>query len=625
MNHSEPATVSHGSRSRRLTRRNELEEVAPLPLPLAPRERPGSRERAASPWLSAPSGPSETFRIFQSAERQLVPWGLWPSIAVAPATALGAGLDWAVHLASSPAKQLELAHFALEQSLLAWKAGADGVAVHPLPQDKRFADPAWQLPPYRQLAQRFLLQEQWWQRATEDVPGVARHHEEMVRFAARQWLDMLAPSNFVSTNPVVQQRTFAESGLNLVRGATEVLRDLSADTADLPPPGAEAFQVGRDVAVTPGRVVLRNRLMELIQYAPTTRQVQAEPVLIVPAWIMKYYVLDLSPGNSLIRHLVDHGFTVFAISWKNPTGDERDLGMNDYEKLGVEAALDSIGRIVPRARVHATGYCLGGTLLSIAAAAIGRRGEKRLATLTLLAAQTDFTTPGELGLFIDESQVAFLENLMARRGYLDKKQMQSTFQMLRSNDLIWSYRVNRQLLGEARPMSDLMAWNADGTRLPERMHSEYLRGMFLENALARGEWSVDGEPVNLNDIRVPIFNVGTVQDHVAPWRSVFKLQALTDAEQTFVLTAGGHNVGIVNPPGQAKSSYRMRTWHHGDRLLTPDEWLQATHSVADTWWTAWRHWLQDHSSRRVAPPSMGSRARGLRPLDAAPGRYVHER
>jgi polyhydroxyalkanoate synthase len=299
--------------------------------------------------------------------------------------------------------------------------------------------------------------------------------------------------------------------------------------------------------------------------------------------------------------------------------------MDDYEKLGVRTALEAIGRIVPRARIHATGYCLGGTLLSIAAAALGRDGRSPLQTLTLLAAQTDFTAPGELGLFIDESQVAFLEQLMARRGYLDKKQMQGTFQMLRSNDLIWSYRVHSQLLGERRPVTDLMAWNADGTRLPARMHSEYLRGMFLDNALARGEWRVDGRPVNLADIRVPIFNVGIVQDHVAPWRSVFKLHALTDAEQTFVLTAGGHNVGIVNPPGQAKSSYRMRTWRAGDRLLTPDEWIAATTPVADTWWTRWAEWLSDHSGHRVAPPSIGSVAEGLPPLEVAPGLYVHER
>lgn len=293
----------------------------------------------------------------------------------------------------------------------------------------------------------------------------------------------------------------------------------------------------------------------------------------------------------------------------------------------MRAALQAIRTIVPGAKVHATGYCLGGTLLATVAAALGRTDgtETPLKTLTLLAAQTDLTAPGEIGLFIDEGQVASLENLMAQRGYLDKKQMQGTFQMLRSNDLIWSHRLQSQLLGQRRPLSDLMAWNADGTRLPARMHSEYLRGMYLNNALARGEWRVDGKPVHLSDIRVPIFNVGTAQDHVAPWRSVFRLHALTNAEQTFVITTGGHNVGIVNPPGQAKSSYRLRTWHAGDLLLTPDDWLAATEPVSGTWWTAWERWLRQHSTRRVAPPSIGAVKQGLPPLDAAPGQNVHER
>jgi polyhydroxyalkanoate synthase len=275
--------------------------------------------------------------------------------------------------------------------------------------------------------------------------------------------------------------------------------------------------------------------------------------------------------------------------------------------------------------VHAAGYCLGGTLLALSAAALGRSGDKRLKTVTLLAAQTDFTDPGELGLFIDESQIAFLENLMWSRGYLDKRQMKSTFQLLRSNDLLWSYRLSHYLLGRRQPVSDLMAWNADGTRMPYRMHVEYLRDLFLHNALAHGEWQVDGMPVNLSDVRVPVFNVGAVQDHVAPWRSVFKLHALTDAEQTFVLTAGGHNVGIVNPPGQPKSSYRLRKWHAGDRLLTPDEWLAATSQVEGSWWTPWAKWLAGHSSAQVAPPSMGAPDAGLPPLEAAPGRYVHQR
>ncbi len=370
---------------------------------------------------------------------------------------------------------------------------------------------------------------------------------------------------------------------------------------------------------------MRNRLVELIQYEPATRTVHAEPVLIVPAWIMKYYVLDLSPQNSLIKHLVDHGFTVFAISWKNPDPGDRDLGMEAYVQLGIRGALEAIGRIVPGTQVHAMGYCLGGTLLSIAAAALGRSKFAALKSMTLLAAQTDFSDPGELALFIDEGQVSFLENLMWPKGYLDKRQMKSTFQMLRSKDLVWSYRLTSHLLGERPPVSDLMAWNADGTRMPYRMHVEYLRGLFLHNALARGDWQVDGKPVNLADIRVPIFNVAAVQDHIAPWRSVFKLQSLADARQTFVLTGGGHNVGIVNPPGLAKSSYRLRERQPGDRLLTPDEWMASTQQVAGSWWTAWVAWLARHSKRRVAPPAMGAPDAGLPPLEPAPGTYVRLR
>ena len=600
--------------------------VSTVPKSEVPVPQTGLRERGNSPWLGGESVPSAAFVTYQSLERGLTPFWQMPGAALAPATTASAFMDWAVHLLASPAKQWEIAQYGVEQWLRAWRAIASvAEAAQAMPQDKRFVDPAWHERPFGAMAQVFLLQEQWWQRATTGVPGTTQHHEQMVSFAARQWLDMVAPSNFIATNPVVQRRTVQEGGANLMRGLVHAAEDAWHEAADLPPVGAEAFEVGRDVAITPGRVVLRNRLMELIQYTPTTRTVHAQPVLIVPAWIMKYYILDLSPGNSLIKHLVDSGFTVFAISWKNPDRDDRDLGMDAYADLGVRAALQAIGSIVPGAKVHAAGYCLGGTLLATVAAALGRSGDSPLQTLTLLAAQTDFTEPGELALFIDEGQVAFLENLMAQRGYLDKRQMASTFQMLRSNDLIWSYRLHNRLLGERQPVSDLMAWNADGTRLPSRMHIEYLRGMFLRNALARGEWEVDGQPVSLGDIRVPIFNVGTVQDHVAPWRSVFKLHALTDADQTFVLTAGGHNVGIVNPPGGAKSSYRMRDWHAGDRRLRPDEWIEATPSVPGSWWTAWVKWLGGHSKRRVAPPAMGAPAAGLAPRDAAPGTYVRQR
>jgi polyhydroxyalkanoate synthase len=593
--------------------------VEPKPAPPA-----DARERGESPWLGRGVAPSETFLNYQNLERSLAT--LWPALeaALAPATAFGAFTDWATHLALSPAKQWELTHLALELASRGWRIAADGFGdVQPLPQDKRFADEQWQERPFYWFAQAFLLRQEWWQRATTGVPGVNRHHEQMVEFAARQWLDMVAPSNSVIANPAVLRRTLREAGANLLRGATHAFDDLRREAFELPPVGADQFQVGVDMAVTPGRVVLRNRLMELIQYAPSTPVVHPEPVLIVPAWIMKYYVLDLTPRNSLVKHLVDRGFTVFMISWKNPQSEDRDLGLEDYHALGVRDALEAVGRIVPRQPVHAVGYCLGGTLLAMAAAALGRERSKALKTMTLLAAQTDFMDPGEISLFIDESQVALLENQMWRRGYLDKRQMKHSFRMLRSRDLIWSYRLTTYLLGQRPRVNALMAWNADGTRLPFRMHSRYLRALFLDNALAQGEFQLEGVPINLADIRVPVFNVGTVQDHVAPWRSVFKLHGFTNAPQTFALTAGGHNVGIVNPPELAASSYRLREQHPGDRLLTPDEWLAQTPPVEGSWWTPWAAWLTRHSSRMGAPPELG--VPGVSPMEAAPGLYVHQK
>jgi len=582
------------------------------------------RERGESPWLGRGVAPSESFLNHQRLERSLA--SLWPALesGLAPVTTLAAFADWATHLALSPAKQWELAQLTLELASRGWRIAAEGLGeVKPLPQDKRFADPQWHTKPFYWFAQAFLLRQEWWQRATTAVPGVNRHHEQMVEFTARQWLDMVSPSNSVLANPVVLRRTLREAGVNLLRGAVHAFDDQRREALDLPPAGAERFQVGVDVAATPGRVVLRNRLIELIQYTPTTPTVHPEPVLIVPAWIMKYYVLDLEPHNSLVKFLVDHGFTVFAISWKNPSAEDRDLGLEDYHRLGVRAALDAVGRIVRGHPAHAVGYCLGGTLLAMAAAALGREQPKALKTLSLMAAQTDFMDPGEISLFIDESQVAVLENQMWRRGYLDKRQMRHSFRMLRSRDLVWSYRLAAYLLGEPPPVTAMMAWNADGTRLPFRMHSEYLRALFLDNALAHGELRLDGVPINLADIRVPVFNVGTVQDHVSPWRSVYKLHRYCHAPQTFVLTAGGHNVGIVNPPGQTPTSHCLRDWHPGERLMTPDEWLASTPSAEGSWWTPWAAWLARHSSRRVAPPPLGGR--GQPALEPAPGRYVHEK
>jgi polyhydroxyalkanoate synthase subunit PhaC len=345
-------------------------------------------------------------------------------------------------------------------------------------------------------------------------------------------------------------------------------------------------------------------------------------VLIVPAWIMKYYILDLSPQNSLVRYLTGQGFTVFIVSWKNPGPDDRDLGMEDYLRLGVFDALDAIGAIMPGQPVHAAGYCLGGTLLSIAAAALARTDPDRLQTLTLLAAQTDFEEAGELMLFINESQVSFLEDMMWEQGVLDARQMSGAFQLLRSNDLIWSRNLKEYLMGERRPMTDLMAWNADATRMPYRMHSEYLRHLYLDNDLAEGRYKIDGQAVSLTDIRAPVFAVGTVADHVAPWRSVFKIQRLTETDSTFVLTTGGHNAGIVSEPGRDGRTYQVKETLAGDPYRDADAWAAEAPAKAGSWWPEWAEWLARHSGPEAAPPAMGAPGRGYAPLMDAPGSYV---
>ena len=530
------------------------------------------------------------------------------NLGLSPESLLLAFTDWFIHVVGDPDKRLELAMRLLQQQ-------PDSA----LP-DPRFGHPAWQHEPFKTWAHTFVRCDEWWRHATHDVPGTDPHHGDVVAFVVRQWLDLLAPSNLPWTNPLVLQHTVRQHGVNLLRGALYFLQDAQRKAARLPPLGTEAFRVGTQLACTPGKVVLRNALVELIQYSPTSTTVYAQPVLLVPAWIMKYYILDLSPHNSLVRWLVAQGHTVFCLSWRNVQAQQRDLGLEDYRRLGVMEAIDAIARIVPQRKLHALGYCLGGTLLAMAAAAMAHAGDTRLASVTLLAAQTDFTEPGELQLFIDHAQVHMLDSVMWLRGYLSAEQMSTSFQMLRSNDLIWSRLVHHYMLGQRTPVSDLAAWNADSTRMPQRMHSEYLHRLFLNNDLAAGRYLVDGHPVALQNIRAPLFVVGTEGDHVAPWRSVYKIHYLADTQVSFLLASGGHNAGIVSEPGHANRHYRLQVKEARDCCLSADEWLVSARQQTGSWWPVWQRWLRQHSStRRVAPPAMGAA------LMDAPGRYVLQR
>ncbi len=552
------------------------------------------------------------------------------TMGVSPAALAEAYFDWLIHLSASPGKQFQL----MEKAIRKWSRLAHYVracaqpfdgskpCIEPLPHDKRFRGEAWGSFPYNVLHQAFLLQQQWWHNATTGIRGVSADHERQVAFVARQLLDVFSPANFLATNPELLARTQAEGGFNLVRGYSNFLEDWERTVNGRPPAGVEAFAPGKNLAITPGEVVFRNDLIELIQYAPATPSARPEPILIVPAWIMKYYIMDLSPRNSLVKYLVGQGFTVFMISWKNPGAEDRGVSFDDYRRLGVLAAVEAIQTIVPNAKIHAAGYCLGGTLLAIAASALARNGDSPFKSLSLFAAQVDFKEAGELTLFTGESQIAFLEDMMWEQGYLDSRQMAGAFEMLRSNDLVWSHAAHDYLMGERTPMFDLMAWNADGTRLPARMHSEYLRKLFLRNELAEGRYEVDGKPVALTDIRAPVFAVATESDHVAPWRSVYKLHLLLDTDLNFLLTNGGHNAGIVSEPGRDNRAFRVRVKTEQDLYLDPEAWLSATPSQEGSWWPEWTRWLEERSGDLAPPPPMGIPGAGPGPRVMAPGTYV---
>jgi polyhydroxyalkanoate synthase len=549
---------------------------------------------------------------------------------LAPDVYVNAWWDWLLNLSKEPPKQVKIMEDALAKAADDVAFNLRAVVAEPLapaPGEAQFAADPWSKWPFNVYAHTYRNYVDWWQGALSSVPGVQPSHERTLAFLARTGLETLSPAHYLATNPELLNTTRAETGENLVRGFTYWLEDVKRALGGKPPEGTDKFMVGRDIAATPGQVVLRNDLIELIQYSPATETVCAEPLLIVPAWIMKYYILDLSPGNSLVKYLVSKGHTVFMVSWKNPDASDRNLGMDDYLRLGIRAAVDAVSSIVPSQKIHSVGYCIGGTLLSIGAAVLAAEGDRRIGSVTLLAAQQDFSEPGELSLFISPSQLDMLEAVMNRTGVLKSEQMGGAFSLLRARDLLWTPAVNTYLRGKRDSPNDLMAWNADGTRMPCRMHSEYLRQFYLNNALVRGEFVAEGRPVELAAIRVPMFVVGTETDHVAPWQSVYKARGLTrSADFTFLLTSGGHNAGIISGPVHPRRRHRVRTWLNDGDTLPPDVWFESTPARSGSWWPTWEEWLAQHSTAaRIKPPSMGSPAAGYTPLGAAPGTYVLEK
>ena len=589
----------------------------------APKKKTEQPEAASAPDSTHSSSASAKAEITRDLRAQLAAL----TGGMAPDDYLNAWWDWYLNLATHPPRQAQLAHSAYEKLLDSWQFFAHAAAGAPLPpghENLGFSDAAWNVWPFNVYAHTYANWASWWHQALRppaaaDDPSLAR-----MNFAGRMLLEAASPANFLHTNPELLKRTVAESGHNLIRGLKNWLEDAQrAMNGGGRAPGTEHFQVGRDVAITPGKVIFRNRLIELLQYSPQTPTVYAEPVLITPAWIMKYYILDLSPRNSLVRYLVEKGHTVFMISWKNPDAADRELSVADYVKLGFLDALEQVRRVVPERRVHAVGYCIGGTLLAIAAAQLAAGGNSSLASLTLLAAQVDFSEPGELSVFITPSQIAMLEAMMSKSGVLESERMGAAFALLRSRDLMWTPAVNQYMRGERPQLNDLMAWNADGTRMPYRMHSEYLERLYLKNELAKGTFSLNGTPVDLGQIRLPMFVVGTETDHVAPWRSAYKVRNFTrSADYTFCLTNGGHNAGIVSGPVHPRRRHRILTWTNATATLSPDEWHKIAPLHEGSWWPAWEQWVAGHSGAHEPARMPAARASDGAAFEDAPGTYV---
>jgi polyhydroxyalkanoate synthase len=495
--------------------------------------------------------------------------------------------------------------------------------IEPERGDRRFRDPAWQDSAlFDFIKQSYLLTSRWIVNTVEDIDGFDDKTRQKVDFYTRQFVDAMAPSNFVATNPEVLRVTLETHGENLLRGLSHLLEDLERGKGKLAikMTDMDAFELGRNIGVTPGKVVFQNDLIQLLQYEPTTEQVWRRPLLIVPPWINKYYILDLQPKNSFIKYAVDQGFTVFVVSWVNPDEHYAKKGFDDYMVEGPLAALDAIERATGERDINVIGYCLGGTLLACTLAYMAARRDDRIRAATFFASLTDFEDAGELGVFIDEEQLASMESSMARLGYLDGREMATTFNMLRANDLVWSFVVNNYLLGKEPFPFDLLFWNSDSTRMPYAMHSFYLRKFYQENRLVEpGGITLCDVAIDLRKVRIPTYMLSTREDHIAPWASTYAATQHFRGDRTFVLAGSGHIAGVINPPTVEKYGYWV-----GEKLPPdPDDWLEAAEQRPGSWWPHWLAWNAAKSGEKVPARRPGDG--GLEIIEAAPGSYARVR
>jgi polyhydroxyalkanoate synthase subunit PhaC len=503
-------------------------------------------------------------------------------------------------------------------------AGEDSAPVAaPDPGDKRFADPEWSSNQfYDFLKQAYLVSTRWAKQMVSDTQSLDPHTKQKAEFYVRQITNALSPSNFVLTNPELLRETLTSNADNLVRGMRMLAEDIESGGGDLKIRQSDSsmFAVGRNLAMSPGKVIFQSELMQLIQFAPSTPTVLKRPLLIVPPWINKYYVLDLTPEKSFIKWCVDQGLTVFCISWVNPDARLAQKSFEDYVRLGPLAALDAIKEATGEDKVHAVGYCVGGTLLAVALAAMAAWHDERIVSATLFAAQVDFTYAGDLKVFVDEEQVEALERKMAERGFLESKSMATVFNMLRANDLIWPYVINNYLKGKAPFPFDLLYWNSDATRLPAANHSFYLRNCYLDNKLSKGKMVLGNTPIDLKAITVPIYNLGTCEDHIAPAKSVALGCKFFGGDVKFVLAGSGHIAGVVNPPDKHK--YQFWTGQR-PRNADVEGWLAKAKEHPGSWWPDWLVWLTRRSPTEVPARVPGDGA--LKAIEDAPGSYVKVR